>query len=135
MSNAQIADIFDQVAELLEFQGANQFRVRAYRNAARTIRDYPEPIAVLAADGIEKVRELPGIGEDLAKKCVVLVETGQLPQLVELQAQVPASVLALLRIPGLGPKKAAALHKDLGIQSLDQLKAACEAGQVRVLKG
>lgn len=135
MSNSQIADIFDQVAALLEFQGANQFRVRAYRNAARTIRDYPEPIAVLAAEGAAKVSELPGIGEDLAKKCVTLVETGQLPQLVELQSQVPASVLALLRIPGLGPKKAAALHKELGINSLDELKAACEAGKVRGLKG
>lgn len=135
MSNAQIADVFDQVAELLEFQGANQFRVRAYRNAARTIRDYPEPIAVLAGEGAAKVCELPGIGEDLAKKCCTLVETGQLPQLVELQAQVPASVLALLRIPGLGPKKAAALHKELGIQSLEELKTACEAGRVRVLKG
>lgn len=135
MTNTQIADVFDQVGELLEFQGANQFRVRAYRNAARTIRDYPEPLAALAGEGQSKVCELPGIGEDLSKKVCTLVETGQLPQLLELQAQVPASVLALLRIPGLGPKKAAALHKELGIQSLDELKAACEAGKVRGLKG
>ena len=118
MTNAHIADAFDQIADILEFQGANPFRVRAYRNAARTIRDYPEPLAAIVATQKAKLTEIDGIGNDLAAKIVTLVQTGSLPMLEELQAQVPESVLALLRIPGLGPKKAAALHKELGITTL-----------------
>lgn len=135
MTNARIADVFDQLADLLEFQGANQFRVRAYRNAARTVRDYSESLETLAAEGAASLTKIDGIGDDLAKKIVVLVETGELPQLNELLSQVPASVLAMLRIPGLGPKKAAVLYKELGVKTLDELKAACESGRVRELKG
>ena len=135
MTNARIADVFDQLADLLEFQGANQFRVRAYRNAARTARDYPESLETLAAEGAARLTDIDGIGDDLAKKIVVLVETGELSQLNELLKQVPNSVLAMLRIPGLGPKKAAVLYKELGVKTLDELKAACEAGRVRELKG
>jgi DNA polymerase (family 10) len=135
MKNTQIADSFDQLADLLEFQGANPFRVRAYRNAARLIRDLTEPIAGILADGQRKLTELPGIGQDLAAKIETLVETGELPQLSELLAAVPPSVLTLLRVPGLGPKKAASLHSMLGITTLEELQAACEAGRVRELKG
>jgi DNA polymerase (family 10) len=135
MTNSHIADVFDQVADLLEFQGANAFRVRAYRNAARTIRDLAEPVTAIIADESRKLTDIEGIGDDLAGKIVTLVETGQLPQLKKLLEEVPESVLALLRIPGLGPKKAAALYKELGIKTLDQLKTACEAGKVRELKG
>lgn len=135
MTNAQIADAFDLIADLLEFQAANPFRVRAYRNSARTIRDYSEPLAAIAAADKSKLTEIEGIGDDLALKIVTLVETGDLPFLNDLRSQVPQSVLALLRIPGVGPKKAAALHKQLGISTLDQLKAACEEHKVRDLKG
>jgi DNA polymerase (family 10) len=135
MTNASIADAFDQIADLLEFQGANPFRVRAYRNGARTVRDYTEPLAALAPEGKARLMQIQGIGEDLAAKIVTLVATKELPMLKELQQQVPDSVLALLRIPGLGPKKAAALHKELGVKTLDELRAACEAGQVKGLKG
>ena len=135
MTNAQIADSFDQIADILEFQGANPFRVRAYRNSARTIRDYSESLAAIVEERPEALTEIDGIGDDLAKKIIVLVNTSHLPMLEELKNQVPESVLALMRIPGLGPKKAAALHKELNIQSLEQLKAACEAQQVRGLKG
>ncbi len=135
MKNTQIADSFDQLADLLEFQGANPFRVRAYRNAARLIRDLTEPIAGILADGQRKLTDLPGIGQDLAAKIETLVETGELPQLSELLAAVPPSVLTLLRVPGLGPKKAALLHSMLGITTLEELQAACEAGRVRELKG
>jgi DNA polymerase (family 10) len=135
MTNARIADVFEQIADLLEFQGANPFRVRAYRNGARTIRDYPEALSAILADPERKLTDLEGLGKDLAQKCRVLIASGKLPFLDELRAQVPESVLALLRIPGLGPKKAAALHRQLGIQDLDQLQAACEAQQVRTLKG
>jgi len=135
MTNAHIADAFDLLGDILDFQGANPFRVRAYRNSARTIRDYPQPLAAMVETQKERLTEIEGIGEDLAAKIITLVQTGSLPQLEELKQQVPDSVLALLRIPGVGPKKAAALHKQLNILTLEQLKAACEAGQVRGLKG
>ncbi|MBN8626861.1 MAG: DNA polymerase/3'-5' exonuclease PolX [Planctomycetes bacterium] len=134
-TNAEIADIFDQVADLLEFQNANAFRVRAYRNAARTITNLTEPLAGIAADANRKLTDIDGIGADLATKIKQLVETGSMPMLTELQAQVPASVLALVRVAGLGPKKAAALHKELGINSLDELRQACVDQKVRALKG
>lgn len=135
MNNDTIADAFDQVADLLEFQGANSFRIRAYRNGARTIRDYPQSLSSLASEGKSKLTEIDGIGDDLAQKICTLVQTGSLPMLVELKEQIPESVLALLRIPGMGPKKAAALYNQLGIKSLEELKTACDAGEVRKLKG
>lgn len=135
MTNARIAAAFDEIADILEFQEANPFRVRAYRNAARTIRDYAESIAALAADESRSLTDIAGIGKDLAEKIATLVETGELPQLNELRSQVPETVLHIMRIPGIGPKKTAAMHKELGIRTVDDLKACCEAGQVRVLKG
>lgn len=135
MKNALIADAFDQIADLLEFQGENPFRLRAYRNASRTIRDLGEPLAAKAAEGVEALKEIPGIGQDLAQKIVTLVTTGDLPMLRDLAAKTPPSVLALLRVPGLGPKKAAVLYKELNIGTLDQLRAACESHVVRDLKG
>jgi DNA polymerase (family X) len=135
MTNSHIADAFDLLGDILDFQGANPFRVRAYRNSARTIRDYPQPLAALVETEKSKLTQIDGIGDDLAAKIVTLVTTGSLPMLEELKQQVPESVLALLRIPGLGPKKAAALHKQLGIQTLAQLKAACDEHKVRELKG
>jgi DNA polymerase (family 10) len=135
MNNKQIADVFDQISDLLEFQGANPFRVRAYRNGARVIRDLNEPLSAMIEDGDRPLTDIDGIGKDLSVKITALVTTGELSQLNELLEQVPESVLALLRIPGLGPRKAAILYKDLGVASLDALRAACEAGQVRELKG
>lgn len=135
MTNAQIADVFDQVADLLEFQGANPFRIRAYRNGARVLRDLPEPVSTIVEDENRQLTDIPGIGKDLAEKCASLVATGTLPMLDELLDQVPRTVLALLRIPGLGPKKAAVLFNELGITTLDQLKSACDEGKVRTLKG
>ncbi|MBC8351939.1 MAG: DNA polymerase/3'-5' exonuclease PolX [Planctomycetes bacterium] len=135
MTNSRIADIFDEIADLLEFQGSNPFRVRAYRNGARIIRDLPEPITTVLADDSRKLTDLDGIGKDLADKIATLVETGELSQHQDLLAQVPSTVLDIMRVPGLGPKKAALLYKELNIATLDQLKAACEAEQVRQLKG
>ncbi|MBL9094462.1 MAG: DNA polymerase/3'-5' exonuclease PolX [Planctomycetaceae bacterium] len=134
-TNAEIADAFDQIADLLEFQGANPFRVRAYRNGARAVSLLSESLASIVADPDRSLKSIEGIGDDLAAKITTLVTTGSLPMLVELQAQVPHSVLALLRVAGLGPKKAAALYKELGITSLDDLKKACEEHKVQALKG
>ncbi len=109
--------------------------MRAYRNASRTIHDFSEPLEKIAAHPDRKLTDIAGIGADLAEKIKTLVTTGKLPMLEELQAQVPPSVLTLLRIPGLGPKKAAVLHKELGVNSLDELKVACQDHRVQELKG
>ncbi|MEX2141118.1 MAG: DNA polymerase/3'-5' exonuclease PolX [Pirellulales bacterium] len=135
MTNAELSAVFEQVADLLEFQGANAFRVRAYRNAANAIRMLPEQAARIAADPDRKLTDIAGIGKDLANSILTLLATRRLPLLEELQAQIPHSALAMLRIPGLGPKKAATLFNELKIATLDQLRAACEAGDVRKLKG
>jgi DNA polymerase (family 10) len=135
MNNARIAEVFDLLADILEFQDANPFRVRAYRNAARSVRDYPEQMQAILDDPDRELTDIPGIGKDLAEKIATLVATGKLPMLEELQAQVPPSALALLRIPGMGPKKAATLFRELKISTLDDLRAACEAQEVRKLKG
>lgn len=134
MNNAHIAAQFDLLADLLEFQGANSFRVRAYRNAARTIGELSEPISRIVEDPSRKLTDIEGIGKDLAEKCQVLVETGRLPQLEELQRKIPQSVLAMLRIPGLGPKKAAVIYTELNISTLDDLKQACLDERIRTLK-
>ncbi|TWT75488.1 DNA polymerase/3'-5' exonuclease PolX [Posidoniimonas polymericola] len=134
MTNRDIAAVFDQVADLLEFQNANPFRVRAYRNGARKLKDLADPLSRLVADDAD-LTAIDGIGKDLAEKIATLVQTGSLPMLTELEQQVPASVLPMMRVPGLGPKKAAALYNDLKITSLDMLRAACEEGRVRELKG
>lgn len=135
MQNAEIAKFFDSMADLLEIQNANPFRVRAYRNGARTIGDSPESIAAIVSDPNRNLQDLQGIGADLAAKIKVIVETGRLPQLEELQQQVPAGVVEMLRIQGLGPKKVNALFTELGITSLEMLKAAAEEGKVAEMKG
>jgi DNA polymerase (family 10) len=135
MTNPEIADSFDQIADILEFQGANQFRVRAYRNAARTIRDLPESMAEIVADSSRRLTDIEGIGKDLAEKIAALVTSGKLAMLEELRRQVPESVLAMMRVPGLGPKRAAMLFNELKVATLEELRAACEAHKVRELKG
>ena len=135
MQNVDVARIFEELADLLELDGANMFRVRAYRNAARTIEALSADVAAIVERDPGELQQLDGIGKDLADKIVVIVRTGQLPQLEELKAKIPASVVQMLRIPGLGPKKVAALFKDLGIDSLDVLKQAAEQGRIAELKG
>jgi DNA polymerase (family X) len=135
VTNADIAARLEQVADLLEFQGANPFRIRAYRNGARAIHDLAEPVEAILSVSDRKLTDIQGIGKDLAQKVAGLVETGVLEILDELLEEIPESVLAMLRVPGLGPKKAAALYQELGIHTLDQLRVACETGQVRTLKG
>lgn len=135
MHNIEIAKMFDEVGDLLEIQNANPFRVRAYRNAARFIGDLPEQVSEIIRDSDRSLEDLPGIGKDLAEKIKTICATGKLPQLEELRSQVPHGVVEMLRIPGLGPRKAAALFKELHVASLDMLKAACEEGKVAELKG
>ena len=135
MQNPDIARVFDEVADLLEIQDANPFRVRAYRNAARTIRDFPEPVADLVRAGTKDLTEIPGIGEDLAEKITEIVTTGELPLRKQLAAKLPAGLLDLLRIPGLGPKRVKLLHKKLKVKSAADLAAALDKGKIQKLKG
>lgn len=135
MTNADVAKVFEELADLLEIQGANPFRVRAYRNASRTVESLSESLADIVRDDSSRLTALEGIGDDLAKKIVTIVESGELPQLNELREEVPQGVRTMLRIAGLGPKKAAALWKELSITSLDQLKQAAEQGQIANIKG
>lgn len=135
MTNREIAAVFEQLADLLEFQSANPFRIRSYRNGARKIADLSEPLASIVADAERKLTDIDGIGKTLDEKIRELLETGKLRALDELLEEMPASLLAVLRVPGLGPKKAAVLHSELGVESLDDLKAACEQQRVRDLKG
>jgi len=135
MTNSDIAAILDEIADLLEFKGSNPFRIRAYRNAARTVHDLPESVAQITADAARPLTDIKGIGKDLAEKLAVLVETGSMPMLDELLAEIPQSVLAILRVPGLGPKRAAILYNELSVTTLDELRVACESKQVRELKG
>ncbi len=135
MQNSEIARLFEEVADLLEIQSENPFRIRAYRNAARTIRDFPEGIADVVRRGERDLTELPGIGDDIAEKIAVLVSTGELPLHKELTAKVPPSLLDLLRIPGLGPKRVKLLYTKLKIKSPADLEKALDAGRVKKLKG
>jgi DNA polymerase (family 10) len=135
MTNHEIAAVFEHVADLLEFQAANPFRVRAYRNAARTIHDLSRSASDIVADPNRSLTEIEGIGKDLAEKVATLVETGSLPMLEELLAEIPESVLAILRVPGLGPKRAAQLYHELKVATLEELRAACESHRVQDLKG
>ena len=135
MQNPDIARLFDEVADLLEIQDANPFRVRAYRNAARTIRDFPEPIADLVRAGTKDLTDIAGIGDDLAEKITDIVTTGELPLRKELASKLPAGLLDLLRIPGLGPKRVKLLYKRLKVKSAADLAAALDKGRVQKLKG
>lgn len=135
MLNSEIARMFDDLADRLEISGANPFRVRAYRLASKTLAEWPESLADVVESSKEKLTDIPGVGKDLAEKIVVIVETHGLPQLEEMRKEVPDGVVDMLRIPGLGPKKAAVLFHDLGVKSLSELKQVAESGQVAKLKG
>ena len=134
MKNEEIGALFEQLADLLEIQEANPFRVRAYRSAARTIASTSESMAALVEAGAD-LTTFSGIGKDLARQIVEVVETGQHEQLTELRKQVPDGVLDMLRIPGVGPRKVAVFFNKLNLKSLDELKAAATAGQLAALKG
>ena len=133
-TNPDAAAVFDEIADLLEVQGGNAFRVRAYRNAARTLRDLPRNAAELLAEG-EHLDRLPGIGKDLAAKIAEIAATGSCAQLETLRRQVPHGVVELMQLPGLGPRRAQALFGQLGIGSLKQLREAAEQGRLRAVRG
>ena len=132
--NADVAALFEEVADLLAIQGENAFRIRAYRNAARTLNQLSRPVADLVA-AEEDLSDLPDIGDDLAGKIATIVDMGTLPLRDELAQDTPPAVADLLRIPGLGPKRVRRLRDDLGVDSRADLKRAAEAGEVQALDG
>jgi DNA polymerase (family 10) len=132
--NSDVAEIFRQIADLLDIEGANQFRVRAYRNAARTISTLSHNVADMVDEG-QDLSELEGIGEDLAGKIEEIVKTGTLEQLQEIKQRTPPELAGMLDIAGLGPKRVQAIYEDLGITTLDELRQAAEDGDIQDLEG
>jgi DNA polymerase (family 10) len=132
--NADIAELFERMAVLLEIQGANPFRIRAYQNAARTLGDLPRRAADMLAEG-EDLSELPHIGKDLASKIAEVIDTGHLGALEELEREVPPGLAELTRISGLGPKRVRALFDSLGVRGRDDLQTAASKGRIRELSG
>ena len=132
--NSEIAAMFDHVADLLEIRAANRFRVRAYRNAANTVRDQSRSVADMVEDG-DDLSELPDIGEDLAGKIAEIVQTGSLPLLEEISGEVPDAIVDATGIPGIGPKRAKALFEELDLTSLDDLQQAAEEGRIADVEG
>jgi len=132
--NADIAAIFEEIADLLEIQNENPFRIRAYRNAARQVEGMGVALADLVAKD-EDLTELPGIGDDLAAKIQEIVTTGRCKALEKLRKQLPSSVTELLKVPGLGPKRVRTLYDQLKVKTARQLAKAAKAGKIRELEG
>lgn len=132
--NADVTAVFDEIADLLEVQGANAFRVRAYRNAARMLSELGRSVKTMLDQG-EDLDALPGIGPDLAGKITEVVATGTCEQLERLRKELPPAITQLLKIQGLGPKRVRALHQELGVQTLEELHRAAEQGRIRELHG
>ena len=133
LNKNQIAEILTEIATLLELKGENPFKSRAYINAARTLESLTEPLEKLVAEN--RLGDIKGIGEALQQKITEMVTTGKLVYYDELKASVPAGLIAMLDIPGLGPKKIKALNDKLGIETIEQLEKACLDGKVAELDG
>ncbi|WP_437275833.1 DNA polymerase/3'-5' exonuclease PolX [Sorangium sp. So ce375] len=136
MENIELARIFEEVADLLEIQDESPFRVRAYRTAARTLTALVAPVAGLVErEGPGALTALPGIGKDLAGKIVELLGTGELAMLKELTAKTPESLVEMMRIPSLGPKRARLLYDKLGVETVDELEQAARSGRLVGVRG
>lgn len=134
ITNERVAGIFEEIADLLEIEEANPFRVRAYRNAARTVRGLGRDLGQMLAED-EDLTRLPGIGKDLAAKIEEIVATGRTAALDQLHKEVPSSLEALLKLPGLGPKRVKLLYQELDITTPKQLEQAARQGRLRQLPG
>ena len=132
--NADIAAVFEEIADLLELDDANTFRIRAYRNAARTIQELGEDAREMVEKG-DDLDELPGIGKDLAAKVVEIVQTGHCQALEKLRKQSAPGLTELMKIPGLGPKRVRALYHELDIHTVEQLMRAAQDHRLRELSG
>ena len=134
VSNTQLAEIFEEMADLLELSGENAFRVRAYRSGAAAISALSQPVSELIKSGFD-LTSIDGIGGTLADKSKVVIQSGALPQLETLRQAVPRTLRDVMKVPGLGAKKAMKLHQEVGVIDLATLKTACESGRVASIKG
>jgi DNA polymerase (family 10) len=134
ITNAKIAAIFDEMADLLDIEGGNAFRIRAYRTAARVINSLSENLTDMIKDH-KKLTEIPGVGAGIAEKIEIIIEKGYLPQLKEEEKHIPRVLTELLRIPGLGPKRIKVLFEKLHIQSIEDLKKSLNQQKIQELRG
>jgi DNA polymerase (family 10) len=132
--NADIAAVFEEIADLLEIRGDNPFRIRAYRNAARTVSEFPRDLQTLVKQG-EALPKLPGVGTDLEAKIREICTTGTCAALEKLHREMPAAITELLKIPGLGPKRVRLLHDALDVETVDDLRRAARSGKIREVPG
>ena len=135
MDNTAIAGLFHRIADILELQGGDLFRIRAYRNAALTIQDLPRQLSDMAREDPDSLKHLPGIGPAFREKLHEILTTGRLKKYDELSASVPEGIFELLRLEGLGPKRVKLLHERLKISSVAQLEEACRQGKLAKLPG
>lgn len=133
MRNAEIADALSELATLYELDGANRYRVLAYRDAARVVRESPLAVGEMAR--AERATELPGIGSTLQEKILALLDEGEIPSAAKLKRKFPGTLVEVTRVPGLGAKTTRRLYDELGVSSLDELRAAAESQRLRTLKG
>ena len=133
MINAELSRIFDRIADLLEIDGADPFRVNSYRRAGRTLKDATEDVAALAKEG--RLTGLPGIGKGTAQRIQQYLDTGRIDVLTELESKLPEGLPALLEIQGMGPKTALLLYKKFKIDSPEKLEKAAKAGKLRDIPG
>jgi DNA polymerase (family 10) len=132
--NAAVADLLEEMADRLEAMDV-EYKPRAYRRAAENIRGHPADIAGLAREGEGAVQEIEGVGDAIAEKVVEYVETGVIEELEELRDELPADIEVLTRVEGVGPKTVGDLYRELGVETLDDLEAAAEAGDIQKVKG
>jgi DNA polymerase (family X) len=133
VTNTEIAAALDELGDLSELDGAAIYRVVAYRNAAKAVRESPVSVLGLARQG--RATELPGVGAIIQEKVIQLADDGAIPATIKLRAKFPPGVIEMTHLPGLGPKRVRRLYEELGIDSLEALKAAAEEQRVRALKG
>jgi len=133
MRNLELADIFNRIADILEIKGDNPFKVRAYRRVVLTLENLPEDIEKIYER--EGLKNIPGIGEGIAKKIEELLETGKLESYEEMRKTLPEGLLEMLSVPDVGPKTARLLYKKLGVGNIDQMKKAAQQGKIKALEG
>ena len=131
IQNAEVADVFNKMADLLEIEGENQFRIRAYREAARTVGRHSRSVAEMVEQD-KDLTELPGIGRDLAGKIREIVESGKLSQAEELEKHTEPGLRELLGLPGLGRERVRELHERLGVRNLQELEEAARDGKILI---
>jgi DNA polymerase (family 10) len=129
-ANDEVAELLQELADLISITGGDAYKIRAYEKAVRAIAGYPEDVAGL---GLGQLKKIPTVGDAIAKKILDYNATGTIRQVEELRAQIPAGVRALTAIPTLGPKKALALYEELGVSSVPELEQAIAAGRLRDL--